>query len=53
MSETSPGGKCPQCGVWYHQSEELFDCWTYSELCALCDQSTGLDSDYLWTPEDL
>lgn len=44
--------KCPQCGVWYHQSEEL-PCWAYSETCALCPQLTDLDAGYRWTPEGL
>lgn len=44
--------KCPQCGVWYHQSEE-FPCWAYAETCALCPQPTGLDTGFRWTPEGL
>lgn len=43
--------RCPQCSVWYHQREEL-PCWTYSERCALCPQTTDLDAGYQWTPED-
>ena len=50
--DNSTAIKCPQCGVWHHQSEE-FPCWTYSERCALCDQSSSLDSGYRWTPEGL
>lgn len=48
----TPAVKCPQCGVWYHQSEEL-PCWAYAETCALCPQLTDLDAGYRWTPEGL
>jgi hypothetical protein len=48
----SPAVACPQCKVWHHQSEEL-PCWTYSERCATCDQSTALDAGFRWTPECL
>lgn len=48
----SPAVKCPQCGGWHHQSEEL-PCWTYSKNCALCDQSTELQAGYRWTPEEI
>ena len=44
--------KCPQCGVWYHETDEL-NCWTYAETCALCPQPTDLDAGFRWTPEDL
>ena len=44
--------RCPQCAAWHHQSEE-FPCWTYSERCALCDQSSSLETGYRWTPENL
>jgi hypothetical protein len=44
--------RCPHCGVWYHQSEEL-PCWTYAQTCALCDQPTDLGAGYRWTPEEL
>jgi predicted RNA-binding Zn-ribbon protein involved in translation (DUF1610 family) len=53
--EIAPGSnavKCPQCGVWHHQSEEL-PCWTYSPRCALCDQPTELGGSYRWSPEEL
>ena len=50
--EQTPAVRCPQCGVWYHQSEDL-PCWTYSEECALCDQPTELEAGYRWTPENL
>lgn len=41
--------KCPQCGIWHHQSEEL-PCWTYAEHCGLCSQPTDLDAAYRWRP---
>ena len=44
--------KCPGCGVWHHQTEEL-NCWTYSEVCALCSQATSLETGFRWTPEEL
>lgn len=44
--------RCPQCRVWYHQSEDL-PCWAYAETCALCPQRTALDAGYRWTPEGL
>ncbi len=48
----TPGIRCPGCGTWHHQSEDLA-CWTYARRCALCDQQTDLDSGYRWTPEEL
>jgi hypothetical protein len=48
----SPAVKCPACGVWHHQTDEL-KCWTYADVCALCAQSTDLDAGFRWTPEDL
>ncbi len=47
-----PSVQCPQCGVYHHQSDDL-PCYTYSEHCTVCDQSSSLDADYRWTPEDL
>ena len=44
--------KCPSCGVWHHQTDQL-NCWSYSEVCALCTQATDLDAGFQWTPEDL
>jgi hypothetical protein len=46
---------CPQCGVWHHQQgPEGESCWSYAETCALCDQSTDLDTaGFRWTPEGL
>ncbi len=48
----SPAVKCPKCGAWHHQGEEL-SCWTYAEKCAGCDQPTAMDGQYAWTPEGL
>ena len=44
--------KCPGCGVWHHQTDEL-NCWTYSDVCALCAQPTDLTAGFQWTPEEL
>ncbi len=46
---------CSQCGVWHHeQVPEGESCWSYAKTCALCDQSTDLDSaGFRWTPEIL
>lgn len=44
--------RCPQCGVWHHQSDDL-PCWLYAERCTLCDHPSDLNADYRWTPEDL
>jgi hypothetical protein len=43
--------QCPQCGIWYHQTESL-PCWTYAPTCAFCPHSTALDAAYQWIPED-
>ena len=48
----SPAVRCPQCGVWHHESEE-FGCWTYSPTCSLCDQPTELEGGFRWTPEEM
>jgi hypothetical protein len=44
--------KCPGCGVWHHQTEDL-NCWTYSDICALCTNKTDLNGSFRWTPEEL
>jgi hypothetical protein len=44
--------RCPSCGVWHHQTDEL-NCWTYSEVCALCAYATDLNAGFRWTPEEL
>jgi hypothetical protein len=43
--------RCPQCGIWYHQSDKL-PCWTYTPMCAFCPQSTALDGALAWVPEE-
>jgi len=48
----SPAVLCPHCRVYHHQSDEL-PCWTYTEHCATCDQSTALEAGFRWTPEAL
>ena len=48
----TPAVRCPQCGVWHHESEE-FGCWTYSTTCSLCDQPTELEAGFRWTPEEV
>ena len=48
----SPAVRCPQCGVWHHESEE-YGCWTYSPTCSLCDQPTELEGGFRWTPEEM
>lgn len=52
IASGAPAVRCPQCGVWHHQSEEL-PCWTYAPRCALCDQPTALDAGFRWVPEEL
>jgi hypothetical protein len=52
ISPQCPAVRCPQCGVWHHQSDEL-PCWTYSPRCALCDHPTELTAGFRWTPEGI
>jgi hypothetical protein len=47
----SPAVRCPQCGVWHHQSQEL-GCWSYSPACSLCSQPTELEAGFRWTPDE-
>ena len=47
----SPAVRCPHCGIWYDQSEEL-PCWRYSATCAYCENSTALDAGFSWTPAE-
>lgn len=53
--EVAPGApavRCPECGVWHHESEEL-PCWSYAETCALCPQPTDLETaGFRWSPEE-
>jgi len=48
----TPAVRCPQCKVWYHESEE-FGCWSYSATCSLCDQPTEFGAGFRWTPEQV
>jgi hypothetical protein len=48
----SPAVRCPQCGVFHHQSDE-FPCWNYAAHCTMCDQPTALDAGFRWVPEEL
>ena len=52
IEEGGEAVRCPACGIWLHESEEL-PCWTYASTCALCDQTTDLEAGFRWTPEDL
>jgi Zn finger protein HypA/HybF involved in hydrogenase expression len=48
----TPAVRCPRCGIWHHQSEQL-PCYTYAERCATCTRRASLDSSYDWTPEEM
>lgn len=50
--EGTPAVRCPQCGVWHHQTDRL-PCWSYADTCASCSQVTDFEAGYRWTPEDL
>ncbi len=52
IEQGSPAVRCPACQVWHHQCAE-YQCWTYSESCALCSQRTQLDATYRWTPAEV
>ncbi len=46
--------RCAACGILHHQDEEQgLVCWTYTEQCALCNQSTDLEAGFAWSPEEL
>ncbi|HUW58242.1 MAG TPA: hypothetical protein VMZ92_16515 [Planctomycetota bacterium] len=47
-----PAVRCPNCGTWYHQSDDL-PCYTYAPRCAVCKAPTELSGEFQWTPEDL
>jgi hypothetical protein len=56
IAEGSPAVRCPnpKCGVWHHQApEHELPCWTYNDVCAMCDQPTDLDVGFRWSPEGL
>ena len=48
----TPALRCPRCGIWHHQSEQL-PCYTYAENCATCTRKTSLDGGYDWIPEEM
>jgi len=48
----SPSVCCPQCGLWYHQTDEL-PCWRYSSTCSQCPAPTAVDAGFQWTPEEV
>ena len=50
MRDAESAVRCPQCGIWYHQHDQL-PCWTYAPACGFCPQSTALDAGFAWTPE--
>ena len=50
MRDAESAVRCPQCGIWYHQHDQL-PCWTYAPSCGFCPQSTALDAGFAWTPE--
>jgi len=52
LEDEAPAVRCPGCGVWHHQSDEL-PCWSYASTCALCEQPTDLEAGYRWAPEEL
>jgi len=43
---------CPNCTVWYHQTDRK-PCWTYASVCAMCGSASELNGTYRWTPEGL
>lgn len=47
----SPAVKCPGCGVWHDQSDEL-GCWLFADQCSCCPQRTALDAGLAWVPEE-
>ena len=55
VSEGDSAVCCPRCGIWHHeQVPDGTACWSYAKTCALCDQSTDLESaGFRWTPEIL
>ncbi len=52
IEKESMAVRCPSCRVWHHQTQEL-NCWTYSEVCALCTYATDINAGFRWTPEEL
>ncbi len=52
IAPETPAVRCPRCGIWHHQSEQL-PCYTYADRCATCTRRTSLDGNYDWTPEEM
>jgi hypothetical protein len=46
----TPAVQCPNCGIWYHQSQE-FPCYSYTPNCAICARKTNLGGEFEWIPE--
>jgi hypothetical protein len=46
----TPAVRCPNCGIWYHQSQE-FPCYSYAPNCAICARKTNLGGEFEWIPE--
>jgi hypothetical protein len=54
ISTGCPAVRCPNCGLWYHQSDaDCLPCWTYATHCAACSHATALDNGFRWSPEGL
>lgn len=49
IPEGTPAVRCPRCGAWHHERDEL-PCWTYTETCSACQQPTR---GFSWAPEAL
>jgi hypothetical protein len=47
----SPAVRCPNCGVWHHQTAEL-PCWTYAAACTYCECETALEASFKWAPSE-
>jgi hypothetical protein len=41
--------RCPHCGAWHHQTEDL-PCWTYDSSCSTCARAT---TGCAWEPEPI
>jgi DNA-directed RNA polymerase subunit RPC12/RpoP len=52
IAPETPAVRCPRCGIWHHQSEQL-PCYTYADKCAVCSRETNLDGGYDWIPEEI
>ena len=52
IEETHLVVECPGCGYLFHEMEDR-QCFTYDTTCRHCKNSTELDADPSWTPEEL